>query len=109
MLQTFDRLWAEYEQKYVYELMVIESDARRFIIDSINCEAVLSQPHMQQAIARNAYNEKRRALLQNICQVNAVVTSEDGKGRDDFRFETLIQAEEIIAEKNSDKKSKSSS
>lgn len=88
--------------------MVIESDARRFIIDSINCEAVLSQPHMQQAVARNAFNEKRRALLQNICQVNAVVASEDGKGRDDFRFETLIKAEEILAEKNRDKIDKSS-
>lgn len=42
MLSKFDELWTEYEQKYVYELMVIESDARRFIIDSINIEAVLS-------------------------------------------------------------------
>ncbi len=40
-LKQFDELWAEYEQKYVYELMVIESDARRFIIDSINAEAIL--------------------------------------------------------------------
>ena len=41
-LIRFDELWTEYEQKYVYELMVIESDARRFIIDSINIEAVMS-------------------------------------------------------------------
>ena len=41
MLVRFDELWTEYEQKYVYELMVIESDARRFIIESINIEAVL--------------------------------------------------------------------
>ena len=46
MLQTFDQLWVDYEQKYVYELMVIENDARRFIIESINCEAVLGQQHM---------------------------------------------------------------
>lgn len=67
MLQTFDQLWVDYEQKYVYELMVIENDARRFIIESINCEAVLGQPHMQLATARESFNEKRRALLENIC------------------------------------------
>ena len=45
-LVNFDRLWAEYERKYVNELMVIEGDARRFIIESINIEAILSQDHM---------------------------------------------------------------
>jgi len=45
-LVNFDHLWAEYEGKYVNELMVIEGDARRFIIDSINIEAVLAQEHM---------------------------------------------------------------
>jgi len=47
LLVRFDELWTTYEKKYVYELMVIESDARRFIIDSINIEAVLQQEHMQ--------------------------------------------------------------
>ena len=47
MLARFDQLWTFYEQKYVYELMVIESDARRFIIESVNIEAVLMQRHMQ--------------------------------------------------------------
>ena len=46
MLARFDQLWTFYEQKYVYELMVIESDARRFIIESVNIEAVLMQRHM---------------------------------------------------------------
>ena len=86
MLEEFDGLWVDYEQKYVYELMVIESDARRFIIESINCEAVLSQPHMQLVTVRSQFNEKRRTLLENIGQVNAVVAGEDGKGSDDFKF-----------------------
>lgn len=47
MLVRFDELWTVYEQKYVYELMIIESDARRFIIDSINLEMVMGQEHMQ--------------------------------------------------------------
>ena len=35
MLARFDELWTIYEQKYVSELMIIENDARRFVIESI--------------------------------------------------------------------------
>ena len=41
LVAQFDELWTIYENKYVYELMVIENDARRFIIESINLEAAL--------------------------------------------------------------------
>ena len=34
-LEQFDQAWTTYEQFYVYELMVIETDARRFIIEAI--------------------------------------------------------------------------
>ena len=67
MLGRFDQLWTFYEQKYVYELMVIESDARRFIIESVNIEAVLMQRHMQLTMQRATFNEKRGKLLENIC------------------------------------------
>ena len=66
-LKRFDELWAEYEQKYVYELMVIESDARRFIIDSINAEVILSQDHMQLLTMQSTKKEKRQEILSNIC------------------------------------------
>ena len=35
MLSRFDELWTIYEHKYVSELMIIENDARRFVIESI--------------------------------------------------------------------------
>ena len=41
LLQNFDELWTTYEKKYVYELMVIEQDARRFVSESINLEGAL--------------------------------------------------------------------
>lgn len=47
LLVRFDQLWTTYESKYVYELMVIEGDARRFIVESINAEAIIGQNHMQ--------------------------------------------------------------
>ena len=45
MLIRFDELWTEYESKYVYELMVIENDARRYIIDSIRIESEITNEH----------------------------------------------------------------
>ena len=38
---AFDLAWTQYEQYYVYELMVIESDARRFVIEAIQIEREL--------------------------------------------------------------------
>jgi len=35
--------WSTYEQYYVYELMVIETDARRFILESIKIEQQLRE------------------------------------------------------------------
>jgi len=94
-LSHFDYLWAEYERKYVNELMVIEGDARRYIIESINVEAILRQDHMQVPAMRQKFNQQRKALLQNICQVNTVANVE-GKGRDDFEFELLEQSESLM-------------
>ena len=38
MLKDFDAQWALYERSYVFELMVIEKDARRFITQAIQHE-----------------------------------------------------------------------
>ena len=32
---NFDKTWTHYENVYVVELMVIENDARRFIIEAL--------------------------------------------------------------------------
>ena len=41
LLEQFDEAWTKYEQYYVYELMVIETDARRFIIEAIEIDKQL--------------------------------------------------------------------
>lgn len=89
LLVRFDELWTTYEAKYVYELMVIEGDARRFIIESITLATLLGQSHMQVSSMKAKLNENRAKLLQNICQVNAVANQE-GKGRDDFSLQLLL-------------------
>lgn len=98
LLQRFDELWCTYEQKYVFELMVIENDARRFIIESVNIESILSQSHMNSILKKKEFNENRENLLQKICQVNAVA-NEEGKGKESFKFEILMTAEELLGAK----------
>ena len=39
-------------------------------------------------------------MLENICQVNAIVAGEDGKGREDFKFSTLNLAEKLLKPNN---------
>lgn len=43
MLHQFDVQWALYERSYVFELMVIEKDARRFVLQAIQQEQTLQQ------------------------------------------------------------------
>jgi len=47
-LEEFDRSWVEYEKIYVFELMLIEADARRFITDAIDTEKELCAIEMQE-------------------------------------------------------------
>ena len=42
-LEDFDASWCKFEQLYVLELMLIETDARRFITKSIECEKELEE------------------------------------------------------------------
>lgn len=100
-LQDFDASWAQYEQFYVYELMVIETDARRFVIEAIQIERELQA--MENTLKHrgltdesiSAYNSKRSELLEKMASVNTVCNA-NGKGRDDLvDIEILTAAEEL--------------
>jgi len=41
-LEEFDKYWVSFEQLYVFELMLIEADARRYITEAIKCEQELT-------------------------------------------------------------------
>lgn len=59
-LQEFDKAWTTYEQYYVYELMVIETDARRYILEAIEVDKALREMEANPAqITMEQYNEKR--------------------------------------------------
>jgi len=69
VLGEFDQAWTQYEQFYVYELMVIEQDARRFITEAIAIEEQMQEierhleSHGQDVYSNPFYNEKRGELI----------------------------------------------
>lgn len=69
-LTNFDKTWTHYENVYVVELMVIENDARRFIVEALQTEAGLqkleteykSKP-LKTLLANTQYLELRKASV----------------------------------------------
>lgn len=47
-LEEFDLNWITYEQLYVIELMLIESDARRFVTDAIEIEKEIQSSEVRE-------------------------------------------------------------
>lgn len=100
-LRNFDVAWITYEQYYVYELMVIETDSRRFIINSIKIEKELqrfeekSNLRGEDLINNPAYNAKREELISQLSQINSVCNM-TGKGRDDLTEISILRAAEEV-------------
>ena len=80
--------------------MIIESDARKRIIDAINLEkevqAFEQREKLKGKVVLNceAYNDLRRKFVESCCRINSVANPE-GKGRDDLTVDILIAAENI--------------
>ena len=92
-MKSFDCQWALYERSYVFELMVIEKDARRFVLQAIQQEQTLQQLEKGRS---GDTTEARRQLVQRLCEINPV-TNTQGKGREDFKVEVLLRCEELLA------------
>ena len=88
-LELFDQNWVTYEQLYVIELMLIESDARRFITEAIEIEKEITSAEVRERakgkimVDCSDYNKNRGKLIEIINKINAVANPE-GKGRDDL-------------------------
>lgn len=81
--------------------MVIERDARRFIIEAVGIEQELSLLEQGRnsgsPLLRNdpRYNTKREELIQKMAQINTVANM-NGKGRDDLTDIKILEAAENI-------------
>jgi len=100
-LEAFDKYWVTFEQLYVFELMLIEADARRYITKAVEIEkdiAALEQKEKSKGrifLDSKEYNNARKELVKVIGQINSVANPE-GTGRDDLGVEILIKSESLI-------------
>ena len=94
-LEEFDVNWVTYEQLYVIELMLIESDARRFITEAIELEKEIASAEVRERAKGKImvdcpdYQKNRGKLVEIVNKINAVANPE-GKGRDDLQSEILF-------------------
>jgi hypothetical protein len=89
--------------------MVIETDARRFIVEAISMEQEMTE--FESAMKKKGvvflhtnkeFNEMREKFIAKMCEVNAVANTL-GKGRDDFKIDILLKAEDISKTVSPDK------
>lgn len=109
-LQQFDQHWVNFEQQYVEQLMLIESDARRFITNAIKLEKELRSLEIRERargkvlFESQEYNRTRAELIAICGKINSVANPE-GKGRDDLALD-ILQAAEGISRRISSTQSK---
>ncbi|MCQ2815763.1 MAG: hypothetical protein MJ252_00705 [archaeon] len=100
-LTEFDKKWTLYEEKYINELIEIEKQSRRYIIEGINLEKELTQYEIRTHIKGNIlindkqYNQLCFKFIELINNLNRVANIE-GKGRDDLGFEIFKKAEQVL-------------
>ena len=88
----------------MYELMVIEQDSRRFIVEAIEAEKVLSEIEetLEQIDCKkelnSSYQQARKAIVEKMAQINAV-TNVNGSGRDDLVDMGILAAAEKIPDR----------
>lgn len=101
MLSEFDHYWITYEQLYVSELIMIETNARRHIVLAIETEDELSQIEENEkckskiVINSSEFHKARAKLIEILAHINSVANIE-GKGRDDFTEQILSESESIM-------------
>lgn len=102
-LKVFDRLWVDYESKYINELMIIEEKARLPVTKSIDFLRQLEEEVRKQkqrgTIITSQLSPRAKTLraqfIDQFKQMNSVANV-DGKGRDDLGVEVLEEAENVL-------------
>lgn len=104
VLEEFDQLWTQYEDKYVHELMVIECQSRRFIAEGISAEATLAGleassrqtgDFTEDPTTRQQLNQAHLSFTKILAKINSVANFE-GHGRDDLSVDILHAANDVL-------------
>lgn len=104
-LKVFDRLWVDYESKYIYELMIIEEKARLPVTRAIEIFTKLEKELQKEKQKGNIITANltptakklREELIDQFKEMNSVANIE-GKGRSDLGVEVLEEAEKVLSQ-----------
>lgn len=92
-LTSLDLAWANFEHKYIAELIAIEEQARKLIVQAVEHECRMWQLERTRGIE---YYEAQKALVASIAHLNSVANFRR-KGRDDLGADIIIAADEVLA------------
>jgi hypothetical protein len=102
-LVQLDQAWADFEHKYITELINIEAKARRIIVQAIEQELQLQQLEKgtdetgwYNLIISAQYRAEQRSFVEFISRLNSVANI-SRKGRDDLTSDILESAFEVVA------------
>jgi len=101
-LIQLDQAWANFEHKYITELIDIESKAKRLIVQAIKQELQLQQLERgteeagwYSLLSSARYRAEQRSLVELISLLNSVANI-SRKGRDDLTSDILESAFEVL-------------
>jgi hypothetical protein len=108
LLNEFDKHWAKFEQLYIFELMIIENDAKRLIIKAIKIEKKLRAFELSEKLKGNLIIRSPRYLLLRkkfleICGKINSIANYIGTGRNDLNSEIIVTAEETLRQVSDNK------
>jgi len=90
-LVALDMAWAQFECKYISELIAIEEQARQFIVKAVNYESQLRFVPK----GSSDFQESERSLVACIAHLNSVANFKR-KGRDDLSCNILESARDVM-------------
>lgn len=93
-LAALDTAWASFEQQYVAELMEIEEQARKLLVQAVHEERELQRLEAAGALGR-AFQEARARLVSSVSHLNSVANCRR-KGRDDLGNDILNSALAVL-------------
>jgi len=105
VLVGLDVAWANFEQKYINELIQIEDQARRLIVQAMDSEQRLQKMEaersikahqLQAAVDLPGYKSELRHLVGCTARLNSVANCRR-KGRDDLSADILLDAVKTLA------------
>lgn len=70
-MEEFDIAWGKFEQLYVLELMLIETDARRYISKAIDLEKELTTIEVKEKIGGKYFiqNDEYTNVRRKLCKI----------------------------------------